>query len=111
MIKKFGALQDVGRLIERFEKIFGEKRVDNFLSKRKGLGQTRRNKIASYAWRKPESTKRRVKRINKGLDAAPYVATGAGTLAIASMLSGNNKENKSWVWYKQCVVHLHFVEI
>ena len=95
MIKKFGALSDVDKLVQRFENIFGEKRVNNFLSKRKGLGSPRRNKIASYAWRKPESTKRRVKRINKALDAAPYVATGAGTLTIASMLSGNKKENKS----------------
>lgn len=95
MIKKFGALGDVGRLVERFEKIFGKKTVDKFLDKRKGLGPTRASKIGKYAWKKPESTKRRVKRINKALDIAPYAATGAGTLAIASMLSGNNKENKS----------------
>ncbi len=95
MIKKFGALGDVGRLVERFEKIFGKNTVDKFLDKRKGLGPTRASKIGKYAWKKPESTKRRVKRINKALDIAPYAATGAGTLAIASMLSGNNKENKS----------------
>ena len=95
MIKKFGALGDVGRLVERFEKIFGKKTVDKFLDKRKGLGPTRDSKIGKYAWKKPESTKRRVKRINKALDIAPYAATGAGTLAIASMLSGNNKENNS----------------
>ena len=95
MIKKFGALGDVGRLVERFEKIFGKKTVDKFLDKRKGLGPTRASKIGKYAWKKPESTKRRVKKINKALDIAPYAATGAGTLAIASMLSGNNKENKS----------------
>lgn len=95
MIKKFGALGDVGRLVERFENIFGKKTVDKFLDKRKGLGPTRASKIGKYAWKKPESTKRRVKRINKALDIAPYAATGAGTLAIASMLSGNKKENKS----------------
>lgn len=95
MIKKFGALGDVGRLVERFENIFGKKTVDKFLNKRKGLGPTRASKIGKYAWKKPESTKRRVKRINKALDIAPYAATGAGTLAIASMLSGNKKENKS----------------
>ena len=94
MIKKFGAVLEVDKLVKRFEGIFGKKTVDKFLDKRKGLGPTRASKIGKYAWKKPESTKRRVKRINKALDAAPYVATGAGTLAIASMLSGNNKENK-----------------
>ncbi len=95
MIKKFGAVLEVDKLVKRFEGIFGKKTVDKFLDKRKGLGPTRASKIGKYAWKKPESTKRRVKRINKALDIAPYAATGAGTLAIASMLSGNNKENKS----------------
>ena len=95
MIKKFGAVLEVDKLAKRFEGIFGKKTVDKFLDKRKGLGPTRASKIGKYAWKKPESTKRRVKRINKALDIAPYAATGAGTLAIASMLSGNNKENKS----------------
>ena len=95
MIKKFGALKDVVNLQERISNIIGEKRVESFMKKRKGLGKSMRSKIGDYVWRKPESTKRRVKRINKALDSAPYVATGAGTLAIASMLSGNNKENKS----------------
>ena len=94
MIKKFGAVLEVDKLVKRFEGIFGKKTVDKFLDKRKGLGPTRASKIGKYAWKKPESTKRRVKRINKALDIAPYAATGAGTLAIASMLSGNNKENK-----------------
>jgi hypothetical protein len=95
MIKKFGAVLEVDKLVKRFEGIFGKKTVDKFLDKRKGLGPTRASKIGKYAWKKPESTKRRVKRINKALDIAPYAATGAGTLAIASMLSGNKKENKS----------------
>ena len=95
MIKKFGAVLEVDKLVKRFEGIFGKKTVEKFLNKRKGLGPTRASKIGKYAWKKPESTKRRVKRINKALDIAPYAATGAGTLAIASMLSGNNKENKS----------------
>jgi|TARA_B100000085_G_scaffold275799_1_gene294114 predicted HAD superfamily phosphohydrolase len=95
MIKKFGVLGEVDKLVERIEGIFGKKTVEKFLDKRKGLGRSRKVKIAQYAWKKPESTKRRVKRINKALDIAPYAATGAGTLAIASMLSGNNKENKS----------------
>lgn len=95
MIKKFGAVLEVDKLVKRFEGIFGKKTVDKFLDKRKGLGPTRASKIGKYAWKKPESTKRRVKKINKALDIAPYAATGAGTLAIASMLSGNNKENKS----------------
>ena len=95
MIKKFGAVLEVDKLTKRFEGIFGKKTVDKFLDKRKGLGPTRASKMGKYAWKKPESTKRRVKRINKALDIAPYAATGAGTLAIASMLSGNNKENKS----------------
>jgi len=35
MIKKFGALSDVDKLVKRFEGIFGKKRVDAFLDKRK----------------------------------------------------------------------------
>jgi len=93
MIKKFGALSDVDKLVKRFEGIFGKKRVDAFLDKRKGLGPTRASKIGKYAWKKPDSTKRRVKRINTALDIAPYAATGAGAVAIMSMMSGNNNNN------------------
>ena len=94
MIKKFGAVLEVDKLGKRFESIFGKKRVDKFLDKRKGLGPTRASKIGKYAWKKPESTKRRVKRINKALDIAPYAATGGATLTLASMLSSNKNNNK-----------------
>jgi len=94
MIKKFGAVLEVDKLAKRFEGIFGKKTVDKFLDKRKGLGPTRASKIGKYAWKKPESTKRRVKKINKALDAAPYVATGGATLTLASMLSSNKNNNK-----------------
>jgi hypothetical protein len=94
MIKKFGAVLEVDKLTKRFEGIFGKKTVDKFLDKRKGLGPTRASKMGKYAWKKPESTKRRVKRINKALDIAPYAATGGATLTLASMLSSNKNNNK-----------------
>ena len=94
MIKKFGALKDVDKLIKRFEGIFGEKTVNKFLDKRKGLGPTRASKIGKYAWKKPDSTKRRVKRINTALDIAPYAATGAGAIGVMSMMSGDKNNKK-----------------
>jgi|TARA_R100001463_G_scaffold36929_1_gene79467 hypothetical protein len=94
MIKKFGALKDVDKLIKRFEGIFGEKTVNKFLDKRKGLGPTRASKIGKYAWKKPDSTKRRVKRINTALDVAPYAATGAGAIGVMSMMSGDKNNKK-----------------
>tara|TARA_R100000808_G_scaffold22587_1_gene49230 strand:- start:1164 stop:1454 length:291 start_codon:yes stop_codon:yes gene_type:complete len=94
MIDKMGALWGVSKLADRVEKIIGKKRLNKFLDKRKGLGRSRRSKIADYALRKPASTKRRVKRINTALDAAPYVGTAAGAVAIMSMMSGNNNNNK-----------------
>ena len=94
MIAKFGAIKGLSKLSERISKIIGEKRVDKFLSKRKGLGKSRGYKIADYAWRKPASTQRRIKRINVALDVAPYVATGAATVGIVSMMSSSSKENK-----------------
>ena len=94
MIAKFGALKGLTQLEKRFSKLLGQKRVDKFLGKRKGLGKSRGHKIVDYAWRKPASTKRRIKRINTALDVAPYAATGAGTVAIMSMMSSSSKENK-----------------
>jgi len=94
MIKKFGAVWAVDKLEKRISNIIGQKRVDKFLGKRKGLGKSRSRRITEYAWNKPESTKRRVKRINTALDIAPYAATGAGAVGIMSMMSGNNNNNK-----------------
>ena len=95
MIKKFGALWEVSKLEKRISKIIGQKRVDSFLgSGRKGLGKSRGARIVDYAWRKPGSTKRRVKRINTALDVAPYAATGAGAVAIMSMMSGDKNNKK-----------------
>ena len=85
--------EDLDILRKRIEKIVGKKRVESFLDKRKGLGKSRGSKIVDYAWRKPASTKRRVKRINTALDVAPYAATGAGAVGIMSMMSGNNNNN------------------
>ena len=94
MIAKFGAIKGLSKLTDRIGKIVGEKRVDKFLSKRKGLGKSRGHKIIDYAWRKPASTQRRIKRINTALNVAPYVATGVGAVGIASMMSSSSKENK-----------------
>jgi hypothetical protein len=94
MIDKFAAIKGLSKLTERIGKIFGEKRVDKFLLKRKGLGKSRGHKIVDYAWRKPASTQRRIKRINTALNVAPYVATGAGAVGIMSMMSSSSKENK-----------------
>ena len=95
MIAKFGAIKGLSKLTDRIGKIVGEKRVDKFLSKRKGLGKSRGHKIVDYAWRKPASTQRRIKRINTALDVAPYAATGAAAVGIASMMSsGKNKKNQ-----------------
>jgi hypothetical protein len=88
------ALWGVAKLSDRIEKIIGKRNLEKFLDKRKGLGRSRTSKIADYAVRKPASTLRRVKRINTALDVAPYVATGAGAVAIMSMMSSSSKENK-----------------
>ena len=85
---------EVGKLVKRFEGILGKKTVDKFMDSRKGLGKTRASKIGKYAWRKPASTKRRVKRINTALDVAPYAATGAGAVAIMGMMSGDKNNKK-----------------
>ena len=94
MIKKFGAVWELDKLEKRIGNIIGKKKVDAFLNKRKGLGKSRGQKFTEYAWKKPDSTKRRVKRINTALDIAPYAATGAGAVGIMSMMSGNNNNNK-----------------
>jgi len=95
MIAKFGAIKGLSQLEKRFSKLLGQKRVDKFLTKRKGLGKSRGHKIVDYAWRKPASTQRRIKRINTALDVAPYAATGAAAVGIASMMSsGKNKKNQ-----------------
>ena len=79
------------KLQKRIEKIIGKKRVESFLNKRKGLGKQRGSKIAQYIIDKPASTLRRVKKINKAIDAAPYVgAAGAGAVGI-SFLKGKDE--------------------
>ena len=47
MIKKFGVLGEVDKLVERIEGIFGKKTVEKFLDKRKGLGRSRKVKERS----------------------------------------------------------------
>ncbi len=79
------------KLEQRIEKIIGKKRVESFLNKRKGLGKSRGSKMAQYIIDKPASSLRRVKKINKAIDAAPYVgAAGAGAVGI-SFLKGKDE--------------------
>ena len=92
MIKAAKALWEVGKLIKRGNKIVGEKNLEKFLTKRKGLGKSYAHKIANYATKKPDSTIRRVKRINKVLDASPYVATGAAAVGTGYYL--NRQDDK-----------------
>ena len=94
MIKSISALNDLRKLGNRIEKIVGKKKVETFLNKRKGLGKSKGHKVFQYTMSKPASAKRRIRRINKTLDAAPFVATGGATLAVASMLSSNNNNKK-----------------
>jgi len=94
MIKKFGAVWELDKLEKRIGNIIGHKRVEKFLGKRKGLGKSRSRKIIDYAWKKPDSTKRRIKRINTALDVAPYAATGAGAIGVMSMMSGDKNNKK-----------------
>ena len=96
MIKAAKAIFEVGKLIKRGSKIVGDKNLEKFLTKRKGLGKSYSHKIAEYAWKKPDSTLRRVKRINKVLDASPYIATGAAAVGTGVFLSRpKNKNNKN----------------
>ena len=84
MITYGKAIYKTAKLQTRIGKIIGEKNVDKFLSKKKGLGKSRQMKIAKYIADKPESALRRIKRINKALDVAPYAgAAGAGALGIS----------------------------
>ena len=76
MIKSISALNDLRKLSNRIEKIIGKKRLESFMDKRKGLGKSKGHKIVQYTMDKPASAKRRIRRINKAIDAAPYVATG-----------------------------------
>jgi len=94
MIKSISALNDLRKLSNRIEKIIGKKRLESFMDKRKGLGKSKGHKIVQYTMDKPASAKRRIRRINKAIDAAPYVATGGATLGIASILSSNNNNKK-----------------
>ena len=77
----------LGKLEKRISKIVGKKNVESFLSKRKGLGKTRERKIIEYAYKKPKSTERRINRINKALDVAPYAATGTASVGAGLFLS------------------------
>ena len=92
MFKAIQALYGVSKLEKRVGKIIGKKNVDKFLNKRKGLGKSRDTKIVEYAGRKPASTIRRVARVNKALDASPYVATGAAAVGTGYFL--NRKDEK-----------------
>ena len=87
MITTFKAFNKLSKLNTRLEKIVGEKRLNKFLGKRKGLGKTRTQKIADYTARKPKSTIRRVNKINTFLDSAPFVAgtTGAGLISAGTI--------------------------
>jgi len=96
MIKAAKAIWEVSKLMKRGNKIIGEKNLEKFLTKRKGLGKSYADKIVEYAWKKPDSTLRRVNRINKVLDASPYIATGAAAVGTGVFLSRpKNKNNKN----------------
>ena len=96
MIKAAKAIWEVRKLIKRGNKVIGEKNLEKFLTKRKGLGKSYAHKIAEYTWKKPDSTLRRVNRINKVLDASPYIATGAAAVGTGVFLSRpKNKNNKN----------------
>ena len=90
MINTVKATYALFKLGNRVDKIIGKKnanRLSKFLGKRKGLG----TKIVNYTTKKPASTLRRIKKINKALDAAPYVgAAGAGAVGI-SFLKGKDE--------------------
>ena len=91
MITLGKAILQTNKLVKRIEKIVGKKRVESFLDKRKGLGKSRGHKIGQYIVNKPASTLRRIKKINKAIDAAPYVgAAGAGAVGI-SFLKGKDE--------------------
>lgn len=87
MITTLKAFNELGKLGTRLEKIVGEKKLNKFLGKRKGLGKTRMQKVVQYTAKKPKSTLRRVKKINTFLDNAPFVAgtTGAGLISAGTI--------------------------
>ena len=87
MFQAIKLASQLNKLEKRISKIVGKKNVENFLSKRKGLGKSREYKIIKYAFNKPKSTKRRIDRINKALDIAPYAATGAASVGAGLFLS------------------------
>jgi len=86
------AIWQLSKLSKRAGKIVGEKNVTKFLNKRKGLGKSRETKIGQYAINKPASTMRRVAKINKALDASPYVATGAAAVGTGYFLNRKDEE-------------------
>lgn len=94
MIDKAKAFSAVYKLGNRIEKIIGEKKMDKLLSSRKGLGKTRGIKIFNYSLKKPKSTLRRVKKINKALDLAPSVAVGSSIVGIGALMSSKNNNKK-----------------
>ena len=94
MIDKAKAFSAIYKLGNRIEKIIGEKKMDKLLSSRKGLGKTRGIKIFNYSLKKPKSTLRRVKKINKALDLAPSVAVGSSIVGIGALMSSKNNNNK-----------------
>lgn len=92
MFKTLKAAYKGAKLQGRLENIFGKKNVKNFLDKRKGLGKSRRIKIHRYIDKKPDSAMRRIGRINKAIDASPYVATGAAAVGTGYFL--NRQDDK-----------------
>ena len=92
MLKGVQAIWQLSKLSKRASKIVGEKNVAKFLNKRKGLGKSRETKIAQYAINKPASTMRRIAKINKALDASPYVATGAAAVGTGYFLNRKDEE-------------------
>ena len=94
MIDKIKAVYGLAKLSKRFGKVIGNKNVEKILRKRKGLGKTRAAKMGDYAAKKPKSTIRRVKRINKALDIAPYAAVASAAFGTGAVISSRKKNKK-----------------
>ena len=50
--------------------------------------------IIDYTVKKPKSAKRRIKRINKALDVAPYAAVASAAFGTGAVISSNKKNKK-----------------
>ena len=92
LFSKASALKDLYKLTKRVDK-FIPKKVANKIEK-SPKAQKKVLDIIDYTVKKPKSAKRRIKRINKALDVAPYAAVASAAFGTGAVISSGKKNKK-----------------